>query len=51
MKAYIDTQPVLRLLDPHKRAAVEQFVAGLEAFQNERILLIAPHFTNLSQTR
>jgi protease-4 len=51
MKAYLDTQPVLRLLDPHKRAAVEQFVAGLEAFQNERILLIAPHFTNLSQTR
>ena len=51
MKAYLDTQPVLRLLDPHKRAAVDQFVAGLEAFQNERILLIAPHFTNLSQMR
>lgn len=51
MKSYLEAQPLVRMLDPQKRAALQRFVAGLEAFQNERILLIAPHFTNLNQTR
>jgi protease-4 len=50
MKAYLDSQPILRVLDPSKRAALEQFVTGLETFQNERILLLAPHFTSLSSS-
>ncbi|MFP6877325.1 MAG: signal peptide peptidase SppA [Roseibacillus sp.] len=50
MKAHLDSQPILRVLDPSKRAALEQFVTGLETFQNERILLLAPHFTSLSSS-
>ena len=35
----------MHALDPAKRAALERFATRLEAFQSERILLLAPQFT------
>jgi hypothetical protein len=47
LATYLESQPFARMLDPGKRAALVRFLAQLEAFQNERILLLAPPFTTL----
>lgn len=48
LQSYLASQPFVRVLDDSKRAALAEFVSRLEAFQNERVLLLAPHFTTLS---
>ena len=45
LRDYLAANPAMRALDPAKRAAVERFALRLESFQSERILLLAPQFT------
>jgi protease-4 len=44
LRAFLTANPALHALDPAKRVALERFVSQLEAFRNERILLLAPAF-------
>ena len=44
LRAFLTAHPALHALDPAKRTAIERFASRLEAFQTERILLLAPPF-------
>jgi len=48
LRDYLAANPAMHALDPAKRAALERFALRLEAFQSERVLLLAPQFTEAS---